>query len=149
MFTTIVVGTDGSKDAEVALRTASWLMQLIGNAELHVVNAHRPLSVRELEDLAARLPEELRPVLHANVGGEATMAEARKILNGDDVEADYHQINDDPTDAILSTVDRVGADLVIVGSRGEGLAKRALHGSVSTKIVHHAPCNVLVVNSEV
>jgi nucleotide-binding universal stress UspA family protein len=37
------------------------------------------------------------------------------------------------------------ADLVVVGTRGLNLAQRALLGSVSTKVVHHAHCDVLVV----
>jgi nucleotide-binding universal stress UspA family protein len=38
-----------------------------------------------------------------------------------------------------------GADLIVVGTRGLNVAQRALLGSVSTKIVHHAACDVLVV----
>jgi nucleotide-binding universal stress UspA family protein len=39
-------------------------------------------------------------------------------------------------------------DVVVVGSRGRGAFKRALLGSVSTHIVHNAPCPVLVVRAE-
>ena len=38
-----------------------------------------------------------------------------------------------------------GADLIAVGTRGLNAAQRALLGSVSTKVVHHAECDVLVV----
>ena len=37
------------------------------------------------------------------------------------------------------------ADLIIIGTRGLSVAKRMLLGSVSTNVVHHAPCDVLVV----
>jgi nucleotide-binding universal stress UspA family protein len=37
------------------------------------------------------------------------------------------------------------ADLIIVGTRGLNTAQRLLLGSVSTKVMHHAPCDVLVV----
>ena len=36
-------------------------------------------------------------------------------------------------------------DLIAVGTRGLNAAQRALLGSVSTKVVHHAECDVLVV----
>ena len=41
-----------------------------------------------------------------------------------------------------------GADVIVVGSRGRGAFKRALLGSVSSHIVHNAPCPVLVVRAE-
>ena len=37
------------------------------------------------------------------------------------------------------------ADLIVVGTRGLHATKRLFLGSVSTKVVHHAPCDVLVV----
>jgi nucleotide-binding universal stress UspA family protein len=37
------------------------------------------------------------------------------------------------------------ADLLVVGSRGNGLVRRALLGSIATQVVHHAPCAVVVV----
>ncbi|MGB5759955.1 MAG: universal stress protein [Acidimicrobiales bacterium] len=148
MFATIVVGTDGSNDSEEALRAAAHLAQLTGGSQVHVVNAHRPLTPAELNRLAASLPDEMRPLLHAQIGSESILTEARTILQGAGVDAEYHQVSDDPTDAILQVVDEHGADLVIVGSRGEGMAKRVIHGSVSTKVLHHAPCAVLVVKAD-
>jgi nucleotide-binding universal stress UspA family protein len=38
-----------------------------------------------------------------------------------------------------------GADVIVVGCRGHGAVKRLVSGSVSTWLVHNAPCAVLVV----
>lgn len=148
MFSTIVVGTDGSPNAETALRAAVDLQKQLPDAEVHVVMAYHPLSAVELATMSERLPDELRPLLHAHMGAERVLNQAKTLFESAGAEAKFHELDDDPTDALLEVVEQVGADLVVVGSRGEGLAKRALHGSVSTKVLHHVPCSVLVVKSE-
>jgi nucleotide-binding universal stress UspA family protein len=43
----------------------------------------------------------------------------------------------------------LGADVVVIGSRGHGALRRALLGSVSTHVVNNAPCPVVVVRAGV
>lgn len=49
---------------------------------------------------------------------------------------------------IVETAREWGADLIVVGSHGYGFWSRALLGSVSNSVVHHAPCSVLVVRAK-
>jgi nucleotide-binding universal stress UspA family protein len=51
----------------------------------------------------------------------------------------------DPARAIVEAASDGEADLVIVGTRGQGALARAVLGSVSSKVVHDAPCDVMVV----
>ena len=44
--------------------------------------------------------------------------------------------------------EELGADLVVLGSRGLGGIRRALMGSVSDSVVRNAHCSVLVVRRE-
>lgn len=145
MFTTIVVGTDGSRGAERAIQAAAAVAGRSPGAAVHVVTAYQPLTPRQMNELSEQLPEEFRSVLSADMGAGSRLDSARALLGDAGIEAEYHEVSDDPTDAILDVVERVGADLVVVGSRGEGSVKRVIHGSVSTKVLHHAPCSVLVV----
>jgi len=47
-------------------------------------------------------------------------------------------------DEILGFLERTSCDLVVVGSRGLSVGKRLLIGSISSALVTHAPCPVLV-----
>ena len=51
-----------------------------------------------------------------------------------------------PADVILAEAEQMKADLIVSGARGLGAVKRLLLGSVSTKILHHSPCSVLIVH---
>ncbi|KAJ4790810.1 Adenine nucleotide alpha hydrolases-like superfamily protein [Rhynchospora pubera] len=51
----------------------------------------------------------------------------------------------DPKDAICEAAEKLHADLLVVGSRGLGMIKRAFLGSVSDYLAHHAKCPVLIV----
>ncbi len=53
------------------------------------------------------------------------------------------QIEGRPAPALLEYVERVGADLLALGSHGHGLWKRLTIGSVSSKILRVASCSVL------
>lgn len=54
----------------------------------------------------------------------------------------------EPGLAIVAAAEEVGADAIIIGSRGRGAFKRALLGSVSTHVVNNAPCPVVVVQTK-
>ncbi|HLB03848.1 MAG TPA: universal stress protein, partial [Gaiellaceae bacterium] len=71
--------------------------------------------------------------------------EAKSIIAGAGVEATFVEGSGDPADVIVQEAEDVGADLIIVGTRGLNVAKRWLLGSISTKVVHHSPCDVLIV----
>ena len=53
-----------------------------------------------------------------------------------------------PDEEIIALADEIGAGLIVVGSRGISVIRRALMGSVSDSIVRHAHCPVYVVHRE-
>jgi nucleotide-binding universal stress UspA family protein len=65
---------------------------------------------------------------------------------GEGVNAHGHAIPGDAVDVILDTAVGVGADLIIVGSKGMRGARRYL-GSVPNSVAHGAHCAVLVVKT--
>ena len=53
-----------------------------------------------------------------------------------------------PDAEIVGLAGKLGAGLIVMGSRGHGPLKRALMGSVSDSVVRHAHCPILVVRHE-
>ncbi|EFJ18702.1 hypothetical protein SELMODRAFT_112416 [Selaginella moellendorffii] len=51
----------------------------------------------------------------------------------------------DPRDSICDAVEKIHADLLVMGSRGHGAIKRTFLGSVSDYCTHNAKCPVLIV----
>ncbi len=148
MFKTIVVGTDGSTNAERAVRAAAAIAKE-QNAALHLVTGARPMTPEQLYELKRSLPDEFWPQLHADYFSEERLTAAQGICKSAGVEATIHAHSSAGADAVLDVAEAQDADLIVVGSRGEGAAKRLVHGSVSTKVLHNAPCSVLVVREEV
>jgi nucleotide-binding universal stress UspA family protein len=58
-----------------------------------------------------------------------------------------HMVPRDPSDAICETARAVEADLIVVGNRGMKGMRRVL-GSVPNSVAHHAPCDVLIVETK-
>jgi len=145
MFDVIVVGTDGSDAALHAVRTAGEMAQRFGTSQIHVVSGYRPISVTELNRLAAEVPGEFKDLLVGDSPGTRVVDQACVMLRHSGAEVVGHPEPESGAEAILDVAEDVDADLIVLGCRGEGVGKRMLHGSVSTKVAHHAPCDVLIV----
>lgn len=53
-----------------------------------------------------------------------------------------------PARTIVETADEWNADLIVIGSHGRGFWKRVYLGSVSSSVVHNAPCTVLIAKAQ-
>lgn len=137
----IVVGVDGSPQAEAALTQAIEQAQVWG-AELSAVAG---VPVGAGSGLLAWLP--------SNIDHEQVLAD---IAAGLDAIVDKHEalhpgmrirrIVLDGTGAELLTEFSTAADLIVVGSRGRGGFRGLLLGSTSQAVLHHSACPVLVIN---
>jgi len=50
-----------------------------------------------------------------------------------------------PAEEIMNVASKHQADLIVMGAKGLGAIARFLLGSVSTRVVQHSSCSVLVV----
>jgi nucleotide-binding universal stress UspA family protein len=142
-FGVIGVGFDGSPEAHIALRVATGLARRAG-ARLRVVQAVSP----PLEVVAPMYP--LTYAAHEwDSYGEREIALARETVEhavarlGPDVEASGEVALGRSHKQLAALSEDV--DLLVVGSRGWGPARRVLLGGTSHHLVHHATCPVLVV----
>lgn len=136
----IVVGTDGSQQAERALDEAVSIAARDG-AKLHIVTAFPdPALIRErITSGATAAPVNLSQV------ADSVLNRAAERASEQGVEAEVSASEADPAEAILDLAAKVDADLIVVGSRGLSGIQRFLMGSVSAKVSEHAGCSVLIV----
>jgi len=144
MYKRIVVGTDGSKPALDAVRAAGQLAALCGLTEVDVVAAFPTIPPYEMAKMRAELPTEFHDVLSPDMDAQVRLNEADSALSTA-IAMVPHERSGDAADAILDVAETVNADLIVVGARGAGAIGRFLRGSVSTKVAHHSPCDVLIV----
>ena len=144
--TKILLATDGSEAAELALHTAVALAKST-DSELHVLTAMPDLS--DLDYMVRRYPFRSRDeALEAFEQGTKTILEeqARKITEAGGLVGGTHLKVGQPEDrVIVGFAEDTGVGLIVIGSRGRGGIRRALMGSVSDSVVRHAHCPVMVV----
>jgi nucleotide-binding universal stress UspA family protein len=143
MYQSIVVGTNGSATADIALERAIALAKMTG-AALHVVSAYEPAPARVGGSRPAAEAAEYPVTPHFQV--DAVLDRARDLAQGGGVKIEEHGPRGDAAQAILSVAEGSNADLIILGSKGMQGARRVL-GSVPNKVSHHAPCDVLIVQT--
>jgi nucleotide-binding universal stress UspA family protein len=146
MFSSIVVGTDGSDTATQAVREAVDVASAVG-ATLELVSAYAPVSGHRLRAERRGAPEDVQWTINPSQEVEASLSRAADIARAAGVNVNTHARQGDPAEAILSVAEEQNADLVIIGNKGMTGAKRFLLGSVPDKISHHSPCSVLIVRT--
>ena len=138
--TTILLATDGSREARLAARTAADLAENTAS-ELHLVHVWQMPYVFH--------PEVGYCALYENFEEEALRCLEAQVHEvqcaGSAVVGTHLRMGRRPEEAIGAVAEEIGAGLIVMGSRGRGGVRRALMGSVSDWVVRHAHCPVLVV----
>lgn len=143
LFKKILVPSDFSEDAEAALDLAIQIAQDMG-AELHLVHAYR-LPVEMLSPYGVPLPDAVVPEIRKAAGGQLQEQLDRVRRSG--VQAEAHLREGTAPEAVAEAARALGADLIVMGTRGRtGLAHVVL-GSVAERTLRAAPCPVLTVKA--
>jgi nucleotide-binding universal stress UspA family protein len=149
----ILIGTDGSEQAIAAVTAALRLLTRPDKVTIVTVG-HEPAVVTQgLEsgfaggvaspDEVAAGWKQVETAMHA-----ALESTARAVTDSAGAVPLVKLTKlGDPAKALCEVARELSADVLVVGSRGRGFLKSALLGSVSSQVVHHAPCPVLVLRA--
>ncbi|MBE2262728.1 MAG: universal stress protein [Burkholderiaceae bacterium] len=138
----ILMPIDGTELSLHEVRFAVKLVQQGLKADFLLVNVQEPANLYEM--VTAHDPEVIEKV--SQEAGEHALQPAVKLLQAAGVDCETVVITrGDAVDAMIEMVEENGCELVITGSRGAGLIRSALGGSVSQSLVHDSPVPVLLV----
>jgi nucleotide-binding universal stress UspA family protein len=144
--TRILLATDGSEEAELAALRAVDLADAT-DSELHVVHVGVvPTFLKSYPGTLGyerRLYEEIE-----EVSRQLLRKQSWRVKAAGGAVAGTHLRMGAVAMEIVALAEEIGADLIVMGSRGLGGVRRALMGSVSDSVVRHAHCPVLVVRLE-
>lgn len=141
IYNHIIVGIDLSGAGETLVKKANEIATAMG-AKISLVHAIEPLSFAYGGDLPldfSGIQDEIQ------VEANKKLQELAVLINIP--EDRCHLVVGRPEKEIQATAEKVGADLIIVGSHGRhGLA--LLLGSTSNGVLHGAKCDVLAIHVE-
>ncbi len=142
----ILVGFDGSEYARKAFKAALEIAKNSGSSLtiLQVVG----IPIYFMQGEPGLPPMDLTEYLQsARVAAEAQLSELVKEAKAAGIAAksEVVEIRDSAARAIIDYASGEGVGLIVVGSRGLGGFRKLLLGSVSSALVSHAHCPVLVV----
>jgi nucleotide-binding universal stress UspA family protein len=144
--TRILLATDGSEEAELAALRAVELADAT-DSELHVV--HVGVVPSFLVSYPGTLGYEGKLYEQVQVQSrELLRKQSWRVKAAGGIVAGSHLRMGAVALEIVALAEELGADLIVMGSRGLGGVRRALMGSVSDSVVRHAHCPVLVVRPE-
>jgi nucleotide-binding universal stress UspA family protein len=133
----ILVGHDGSADADEAFETAlDWAA--LAEAKVEVVSVATPPEPPTRVETEASLEA-------ATQHYEEMYEGLRRRAKERNVDVHTRVLVGHPADQILRVAAETGVDLIVVGHRGRSGIREWLFGSTSRRVVSHARCSVLVV----
>lgn len=140
MFTKILVPADGSDNSYRALEAALVFSEKLGSS-ISVVNVMEQVPITHIE--SEKLLNELLEAYKKET--QEILSKCSDIAHQKGIIIKTVLLLGNPAPVILDYIKKENFDLVIMGSRGMGKFKELILGSVSSKIMHHSPCAVMII----
>ncbi len=145
----IIIGTDGSDFSKAAIGSLAQIIAHPENTSVKIISAHErqtPIAPEPFAISAEYFDEiEERDRHQARGFVEQAETQIRALFPNAAPDLSTEVIMGPPQRALVERAEEWGADWIVVGSHGYGFWSRAMLGSVSSSVLHHAPCSVIVV----
>jgi nucleotide-binding universal stress UspA family protein len=140
---TILVPTDFSEDAELAIATAHRLLApLEQDARLVLVNAFNlPIEYTTY----GLLPTSIKYLEDTGLEAERRLYELSQKLEREGLTVETVAREGDPAHVITEEAEKRGADLIAMGTHGHSALRHLLLGSTAERVIQHAPCPVMTI----
>jgi nucleotide-binding universal stress UspA family protein len=140
MFKSIIWATDGSAAADRAMPFVKSLASE-NSAEVVVLHADQLLMGRaggqhviaDEDDVRSKIEDQAKQLRDAGISATDRLV--------------HVAVGESPAKTIADSAKDLGADLIVVGTRGHTHLGGLLLGSITTRLLHIAPCPVFVVPS--
>ena len=139
MYERILLATDGSSDADAALEHAIELATS-SDATLHIVSV---VETRTAYDNAIIDPEEVKKNLTADATDAVEHAQA--VANEAGITCETTVAEGPPPEQILTLIEEIGADAVVLGATGRSSFKRLILGGTAERLLKASPVPVIVI----
>lgn len=148
MFKKILVPTDGSEMAEKAADAAIELAGRLGSSIvfLSVVDEISPAFAYELESGASLDVAELDR--QRTKFSQSAVDRLKEKGDAAGISSETMVVSGHPWETILDTVEKVGADSIVMGSHGRRALAAAMLGNVTFNVIHGAKVPVAVIPRE-
>ncbi|TLX69120.1 MAG: universal stress protein [Thaumarchaeota archaeon] len=140
MFSKILVPVDGSDISYRALDAALFLSEKLGS-NITVIHVMEDVPITQIES-----PKLLTELLEAyKKESQGVLSKCSEIATKKGLTINTILLKGNPASIILDISIKEKKDMVIMGSRGIGKFKELILGSVSSKILHHSSCPVMLI----
>lgn len=137
MYKTILVAFDDSEFSRAALiESSNWVKRHGGR----VIMVH---AIYFDEEEFGNAPEQLEKRME--VGKKICYLEKERISSEFKIEVESLLCEGEPPEIIVEIARGKGADLIVMGTYGKRGLKRLIMGSVTSQVISHSQCDVLVV----
>lgn len=139
----VVLAVDFSEPSARAVDAAIDLARPSG-ACIHAIHAyHMPVLVGMPDEVA--IPSEFWAGIRE--AARTRLDDTVRRIRDAGITVEGHLVEESPSEAIAALARKVGADLIVMGTRGLTGLRHVLLGSVAERTLRHAPCSVLVVRA--